>query len=245
MAPKRTLNEMNESNSNASNATTSDSERTLRLGDWQAMRSPASADSDPIDLEGFAPNPCNVPLPRIEPPPQFEWAWCGSWTRDVSLAEQCSSWPRDGHWRKLFTGTSSKIVNKEDVWINVAGFGQSTYRFRFKGEMVFKGEIVYLYENVTEKWHNVLIKKVGSAIIVNFEKVYNEDQTKVAVVWSYAFTGNRLWAVIYDTTARPTIKGCFDDLLSQGVRAGLWTCNQTFKLASGAHPNGRMNFEEV
>ena len=49
MAPKRTLHEVNES---SSNATTSDSERTLRLGDWQAMRSPVSADSDPIDLEG-------------------------------------------------------------------------------------------------------------------------------------------------------------------------------------------------
>eukprot|EP00435_Cladocopium_sp_Y103_P019179 s2798_g4.t1 len=177
-------------------------------------------------------------------PALHEWEWAFAKDGRVDLIHRV---PKSSDFNLVSSQWWKKADNGEPVRLNVSGKYCSSQKYKLSGEVKEVGQVtIMMYEhaakNPQRKWPPVIIRSLGSVIVVKWEWTQSDDEQVIAVQYTYALSGKPFKVVFYDRSEQVTVCNALKDLRAACVREDQISKFQKIKNGYGLHPNTKMEW---
>jgi hypothetical protein len=115
-----------------------------------------------------------------------------------AFLKRLSHVPGKGHFHSLWGGHWPKVINHEDIFLNVSGYG-GAFKYIFLESVEAHGMTMKIYLHCHGKYYPVgIIIHTGNPTVVVEHNVYAHPELPVrAIEWTYAATGNYLFSKFF------------------------------------------------
>ena len=115
-----------------------------------------------------------------------------------AFLKRLSHVPGKGHFHSLWGGHWQKVINHEDIFLNVSGYG-GAFKYIFYQTVEAHGMKMNIYLHCHGKYYPVgIIIHTGNPTVVVAHNVYAHDELPVrAIEWTYAATRNYLFSKFF------------------------------------------------
>lgn len=109
-------------------------------------------------------------------------------------------WRRVGHWQ------TERLDEKRPLFLNLTNYGQAGFQSTYvKSIQGSDGREIVCYGQKNPMFQDMVHRRVRAKRSVTVETVFNDEKTKVALVWRKALTGERIHVSVVpaDSPLRP------------------------------------------